>query len=107
MEKKLRISGTFNLDNKTDSFVGTITFNESENSIYYTWNLLDNDGKLIGAKSLTVPFQQIPAGVDRFEFTQDHAIQGIKNYRIGRTKIIQELKTIRVFKTNHHKSVCL
>jgi hypothetical protein len=91
MKKQIQISGTYTFDKKTDSFTGTITFEERENSIYYTWNLVDKDGKSIGGKSLNVAFQQIPAGHDKFEFSKTHAIQGIKEYRIGRNKIIQEL----------------
>lgn len=91
MKKQIQISGTYKLDNKTDSFTGTVTFDERENSIYYSWTLFDEDGESIGGKSLNVAFQQIPAGQDRFEFAQAHAIEGIKEFRIGREKIIQGL----------------
>lgn len=91
MKKQIQISGTYKLDNKTDPFTGTITFDERVNSIYYSWTLFNKDGKSIGGKSLNVAFQQIPAGQDRFEFTKDHAIGGIREYRIGKEKIIQEL----------------
>ena len=91
MKKQLQISGTYTLDNRTDSFTGTITFDERENSIYYSWNLVDKNGKFIAGKSLNVAFQQIPKGHDKFEFSKTHAIEGIKKYRIGRDKIIQEL----------------
>ena len=91
MKRKIQIIGTYNLDNKTDSFTGTVTFDERENSIYYSWKLFDKDGKSIGAKSLNLTFQQIPAGHDKFEFSKTHAIEGIKEYRIGRSKIVQEL----------------
>jgi hypothetical protein len=40
---------------------------------------------------LNVAFQQIPAGQDKFEFSMTHAIEGIKEYRIARNKIIEEL----------------
>ena len=80
------------MDDRLDSFTGTITFDERESSIYYSWNLFDKDGKSICGKSLNVAFQQIPAGQDRFEFTKDHAIEGIREYRIGRNKIIHELR---------------
>jgi hypothetical protein len=80
------------LDNKTDSFNGTVAFDERENSMYYSWTLFDKDGKLIGTKSLNVAFQQVPVGQDRLEFTKAHAIQGIREFRIGREKIIQELR---------------
>jgi len=90
MKKQLQISGTYKLDGKTDSFTGTITFNERANSIYYSCYLFDKDGKSIGGKSMNVAFQQIPAGHGRFEFSKAHAIEGIKEYRIGRNKIILE-----------------
>lgn len=64
MKRKIQIIGTYNLDNKTDSFTGTVTFDERENSIYYSWKLFDKDGKSIGAKSLNVTFQPIPAGLE-------------------------------------------
>jgi hypothetical protein len=91
MKKQIQISGTYKLDNKTDSFKGTVTVDERENSIYYSWTLFDEDGKSIGAKSLNVAFQQIPVGHDRFEFTKAHAIEGIREFRIGREKIVHEL----------------
>ena len=91
MEKQIQISGTYKLDNKTDSFTGTVTFEERENSIYYSWTLFDKDGKLIGGKTLNVAFQQVPGGQDRFEFAKAHAIEGIREFRIGREKIVHEL----------------
>lgn len=92
MKKQIQISGTYKLDNKTDSFSGTVTFDERENSIYYSWNLFDGDGNSIGGKSVNVAIQQIPAGQDKFKFLQSHAIEGIRKYRIGREKIIQDLR---------------
>ncbi len=91
MEKEIKIFGTYKLDNRTEPFSGTVTFDERENSIYYSWNLTNKDGQSIAGKSLNVAFQQIPAGQDRFEFSKEHAIEGIRKYRIGREKIIQEL----------------
>src|SRR5688572_13586678 len=91
MKKQIKILGTYKLEDKSEPFTGTITLDERENSIYYTWNLFDRDGKSIGGKSLNVSFQQIPAGHDRFEFSEAHAMEGIKKYRIGRNKIIHEL----------------
>lgn len=91
MKRQIQISGTYKLDNKIDSFTGTVTFDERENSIYYSWTLFDKEGKRTAGKSLNVAYQQIPIGQDRFEFSKAHAIQGIKEYKIGREKIIQEL----------------
>ena len=91
MKKEIQISGTYRFNNKTGSFTGTVTLDQRENSIYYTWNLRDNEGKSLGNKSMPVAFQQIPIGQDKFEFSKAHAIEGIRNYRIGREKIIQEL----------------
>ena len=91
MKKEIKIFGTYKLDNRTEPFSGIVTFDEKENSIYYSWNLINKDGKSIGGKSLNVAFEQIPAGQDRFEFSKEHAIKGIKRYRIGREKIVQEL----------------
>jgi hypothetical protein len=93
MKRQIQILGTYKLDDKTDSFSGTVTFDERENSIYYSWNLFDKEGKRIAGKSLHVAYQQIPVGQDRFEFSKAHAIEGIKEYRIGRDKIIKELRT--------------
>ena len=91
MKRQIQISGTYKLDNKSDSFTGTVTFDERENSFYYSWTLFDKDGKSIAAKSLDITFQQVPAGQDRFEFTKAHALAGIRKFRIGREKIIHEL----------------
>jgi hypothetical protein len=93
MKKQIQILGTYKLDNKTDSFSGTVTFDERENSIYYSWTLFDKEGKRIARKSLNVAYQQIPLEQDKFEFSKTHAIEEIKKYRIGRDKIIQELHT--------------
>jgi len=38
---------------------------------------------------LNVAFQQVPDGLDRFEFSKEHAIKGIRKHRIRRKKIIQ------------------
>jgi hypothetical protein len=94
MKKQIEISGTYKLDNKTDSFTGTVTLDERDDSIYYSWTLLDEKGKSIAGKSLNVAFQQIPHGHDKFEFSKAHAIEGIKNFRIERQKIVQELRVI-------------
>jgi hypothetical protein len=91
MKKEINIFGIYRLGNKTEPFSGKITFDERERSIYYSWTLMNEDGKLVAGKSLNVAFQQIPAGRDRFEFSKEHAIEGIRKYRIGREKIIQEV----------------
>ena len=91
MKKEIQISGTYRIVNKTGSFTGTVTFDERENSIYYNWRLVDNEGQLIAGKSIDASFQEMPIGQDGFEFTKEHAIEGIKKYRIGREKIIKEL----------------
>lgn len=36
MNKEIHVSGTYTLDNKTDSFTGVVTFEERENSIVFT-----------------------------------------------------------------------
>lgn len=92
MKKQIKILGIYKLDNQTDSFTGTVTLDERENSIYYSWTLFDKDGKLLAGKSFNVAFRQIPVGHDRFEFSKAHAIEGIRKYRIGREKIVQELR---------------
>ena len=91
MKKQIRILGTYKLDRKIDSFTGTVSFDERENSIYYSWALFNKDGKLLGGKSLNVEFLKIPEGHDRFEFAKAHAIEGIRRYRIGRMKLILEM----------------
>lgn len=91
MKKEIQISGKYKLGNKTDSFTGIATFDERENSIYYSWNLLDNNGRSIGGKSLNIGLQQMPAGQDKFEFSKEHAMEGIWKFRIGKDKIVQEL----------------
>lgn len=94
MKKEIQISGTYELYNKTSSFTGTLTFDEREDLIYYSWNLYDEEGKFLGGKSLPIAFQQIPTGQDKFEYTKAHAIEGIKKYRIGRAKIVKELSVV-------------
>lgn len=87
----MKLSGMYKLNNKTDPFTGTITFEERNDLIYYSWNLYDQEGKFLGHKSIPIPFHQIPAGQDRFEFSKGHAIEGIRQFRIGRQKVIEEL----------------
>ena len=82
------------MNNKTGNFTGTVTFEEREKSIYYSWTLRDGDGRNLAVKSMPLAFQQIPVGQDRFEFSKEHAFDGIRNYRIGREKIIQELSVL-------------
>ncbi|HEY5916375.1 MAG TPA: hypothetical protein VIU13_03205 [Chryseolinea sp.] len=91
MKREIKISGIYKLDNKAEPFSGAVTFDEKEDSIYYSWKLTNKDGQLIAGKSLNVTFQQVPDGQDRFEFSKEHAIEGIRKYRIGREKIVQEL----------------
>ena len=38
-----------------------------------------------------IAFQQIPLGDDKFEFAKTHAIEGLRKYKVGRDKLIQEL----------------
>ena len=91
MKKEIRISGTCRLNGVIGPFTGTVTFDERENLIYYSWNLYDKEGQSLAHRSMPVTSQQIPVGQDKFEFTKAHAIEGIRKYRIGREKIIQEL----------------
>jgi hypothetical protein len=81
MKKQIQIFGTYKVDDRTDSFTGTVAFDEKENAIYYSWTLLNKDGKSTPEKSLSVTFEQIPSRQDRFEFTKVHAIEGIRKYR--------------------------
>jgi hypothetical protein len=69
-------------------------FDERDKCIYYSWNLHDNQGNFLGGKSRPVAFQQIPPGHDRIEFAKAHALEGIRKFRIGRDKIIQELHVL-------------
>jgi hypothetical protein len=94
MKKEIKISGRYKLHGKIDSFTGTVTFDERENSIYYSWNLRDKDGQNLVNRSMPVSFQQIPHGQDKYEFSKLHAIEGIRKYRIGREYIIQELNVL-------------
>jgi hypothetical protein len=91
MKRAIEISGTYKMQNKTEPFSGTVTFDEREGSIYYSWELTNKNGQSIGAKSLKVALEQVPYGQDIFEFSKKHAIEGIRKYRVGREKIIQEL----------------
>lgn len=91
MKKEIQISGTYRLDEKLESFTGTVTFDEREDSICYSWRLIGKHGESIGGRSLNVALRQIPTGNDKFDFVRKHAIEGIKEYRIGRNKIIQQL----------------
>lgn len=91
MNRQIQISGAYELDNKSGQFTGTVTFEERENSYYYSWILFDKEGKSIAAKSFDVIFQKKSAGQDRFEFTKTHALVGICEFQIGREKIIHEL----------------
>jgi hypothetical protein len=94
MKKELKISGTYKFDNKSAPFTGIVTFEERENLIYYTWTVRDNEGNPLAARGMPVAFQQIPLGQDKFEFSKQHAIEGIRKYRIRREKIIHELKVL-------------
>jgi hypothetical protein len=91
MKTPIQISGIYKFNNKTGPFTGTVTFDERENCIYYSWNLRDDAGNNLGGKSISVAFQQIPLGRDKFEFSKAHALEGIRKFRIGREKIIKEL----------------
>jgi hypothetical protein len=92
MKKQTKLFGSYKIGNRIEPFSGTVRFDERENSIYYSWNLTNIDRRSIAEKSLNVGFQQIPVGQDRFEFSRKHAIERIKKYRMGREKIIQELR---------------
>ena len=91
MKKEIRISGTYRFNGVAGPFTGTVAFDERENLIYYSWNLYDKEGQSLAHRSMPVTSQQIPVGQDKFEFRKAHAIEGIRKYRIGREKIIQEL----------------
>jgi hypothetical protein len=94
MKKQIQISGTYKFDNKSGPFTGTVSFDERENLIYYTWNLRDEQGNNLGGKARPIAFQQIPLGQDKLEFSKAHALEGIRKFRIGREKIIQELNVL-------------
>ena len=94
MKKQIQISGTYKFDNKSGLFTGTVSFDERENLIYYIWNLRDEQGNNLGGKARPIAFQQIPFGQDKLEFSKAHALEGIRKFRIGREKIIQELHVL-------------
>jgi hypothetical protein len=94
MKKQIQISGTYKFNNKSGLFTGTVTFDERENLIYYSWNLRDEQGNNLASKARPIAFQQIPLGQDKLEFSKEHAVEGIRKFRIGREKIIQELTVL-------------
>jgi hypothetical protein len=91
MKNDIKISGIYSFDGVTGPFKGTVTFDEGEDVIYYRWNLYDKEGQFLGHRSMPVRFQQIPRGQDKLEFAREHAMEGIRRYRIGRQKIVLKL----------------
>ena len=94
MKRQLQISGTYKFENKSGLFTGIVTFDERENLIYYSWNLRDKQGNNLGGKARPIAFQQIPLGQNKLEFSKAHALEGIRKFRIGRERIIQELNVL-------------
>ena len=94
MKRQIQISGTYKFNNRSGLFTGIVTFDEREDSIYYSWSLSDEQGNNLGGKSRPIAFQQIPVGQDILEFSKAHAVEGIRKFRIGRERIIQELTVL-------------
>ena len=91
MTNELRLSGIYNLNGKIGPFNGTLTIKENESFIYCTWNLYDEKGKALASKSMPIYLRQILDRQDALTFSQLFAIEGIKQYRIGRERIVVEL----------------
>ena len=91
MNRQIKISGRYVLDKVEKPFTGIISFENRENSIYYTWKLNDLDGTFIAFKSRNIDFNQIPVNQDKLRYVEEHAIENINRLRIGRDKIIKAL----------------
>ena len=91
MENQMNLSGTYKYNDKGGQFTGTVTFDDRQHLIYYSWLLRDGDGNILGGKSMPIYNQHVPVGEDRLEFSRKHALEGIKKFRIGREYVIHEL----------------
>lgn len=89
--KEFRISGLYDWEDKVGVFNGTLTIKENASFYYCSWRLIDENGNALVEKSIPIYFQQIPDEQDKIKYTQHYAIEGIKNQRIGKKKLVVEL----------------
>jgi hypothetical protein len=81
------VKGVHYFSNKPESFIGKLTFKKSEDSVVSSWHILSEDGKFLGFKTQGVHHNIIPEGVDDFDFALNHAIEGLRRYRLNRKRV--------------------
>ena len=68
-------------------FTGTVRLERREACIYYTWALHDEEGQFLSYVGRPVSFRAIPRGQDAMEWALQHAIEGIRRYRMNRQRV--------------------
>jgi hypothetical protein len=67
-------------------FSGNIKLERRPDGIYYTWHLESPNGEFLGERSQFVSDKVLPHQADPFAFALEHAIEGLRRYRINRRR---------------------
>jgi hypothetical protein len=78
------VRGTCLVAGLTGPFSGNIKLERTADGVYYTWQLESESGKLLGERSQLVAENASPRDADPFAFAVEHAIEGLRRYRINR-----------------------
>jgi hypothetical protein len=65
-------------------FRGRVELDLRGDCVYYIWRVETTDGELVASGSRAVSLRVVPSGQDAMEFALDHALEGIRRYRVGR-----------------------
>ena len=88
-ERVAVVSGQSSLSGYEGPFSGRIEFERRDGGLRYEWRLTDSQGRFLALVGRRVPAQIIPAGAEPFGFALNHAIEGIRRYRINRIHVFE------------------
>lgn len=84
--RRASVAGLYNWQAKPpgEPYQGSIQFEHRQDCVYYTVRLEREDGSFVAGFSRPVSKRVIPAEVDVFEYALQHALEGIRRYRVDR-----------------------
>lgn len=86
------VSGDCSLQDHEGPFSGRIEFRKLTNQIIYEWRFVDANGKFLALRSAGVSAHVIPPASDPYDFALQHALEGIRRYRINRKHVYHSVK---------------
>ena len=85
------VSGDCSLPDHIGPFVGRIEFWKHVDGVAYQWRFVVVDGHFLALRGMGVSEHIIPLNSDPYEFALQHALEGIRRYRINRRRVYHQV----------------